>query len=148
MPKSDFNFSMPLRVRWAEVDQQGVVFFGNYLEYFDLAMTEYMRAIGWDYPAGFLKNGTDLHVVKAECDYHDGARFDDPLEIHCRVSRLGRSSLTFSFEIYREGDGHLITSGQLTYVNVHQEKKKSEALPERFVELVRSREGTALPAAT
>lgn len=144
MPKTDFNFFMPLRVRWAEVDQQAVVFFGNYLEYFDLAMTEYMRAIGWDYPAGFLKNGTDLHVVKAETEYHDGARFDDQLEIHTRVSRLGRSSLTFSFEIFREGDDHLITSGQLTYVNVHQEKRKSEPLPGDFVEKVKKRDPAAL----
>lgn len=140
MPKSDFHFFMPLRVRWAEVDQQGVVFFGNYLEYFDLAMTEYMRAIGYAYPGDLLKNGTDLHVVKTETEYHDGARFDDQLEVHARVSRLGRSSLTFSFEIYREGEDVLITSGQLTYVNVHQEKRKSEALPEDLVNRVKARE--------
>ena len=54
MAKQDFNFFHRLRVRWAEVDRQDIVFNGHYLTYFDLAMTEYLRAMGFPYPAGLL----------------------------------------------------------------------------------------------
>jgi acyl-CoA thioester hydrolase len=139
--KSDFHFAHPLRVRWSEVDRQGVVFFGNYLNYYDIAMTEYMRAIGFPYPRGLLDRGTDLHVIRAEAEYKGSARFDDVIEIHTKVERLGQSSLTFAFEVYREGEDELLSTGRTVYVNVDQTSRKSSPLPAELTEKVRRREG-------
>ena len=129
MAREDFSFCHRLRVRWAEVDKQGIVFNGNYFLYFDVAITEYWRAIGIDYPDGFVKAfGTDLFAVKATAEYHGSAEFDDFLDIHGRTARLGRSSMQFLLEIWR-GEEHL-ASGELIYVNADPSSKKSAALPD------------------
>jgi acyl-CoA thioester hydrolase len=129
MAREDFTFRHSLRVRWAEVDRQGIVFNGNYFLYFDVAITEYWRAIGLDYPDGIVKAfGTDLFAVKASAEYHGSAEFDDILEIYGRTARLGRSSMQFLLEIWR-GDEHLV-SGELIYVNADPASKQSVHLPE------------------
>ena len=129
MAREHFTFCHELRVRWAEVDKQGVVFNGNYFLYFDVAITEYWRAIGIDYPDGIVKVfGTDLYAVKASAEYHGSAEFDDILRIHGRTARLGRSSMQFLLEIWRD-DTHLV-SGELIYVNADPSSKKSAPLPE------------------
>ena len=129
MKREDFTFFHTLRVRWAEVDRQDVVFNGNYFLYFDVAITEYWRAIGINYPDGIVKAfGTDLYAVKATAEYHDSAGYDDVLDIHGRTARLGRSSMQFLLEIWR-GDEHLV-SGELIYVNAEPASKTSVHLPE------------------
>jgi acyl-CoA thioester hydrolase len=127
--RADFTFRHSLRVRWAEVDRQDVVFNGNYFLYFDLTVTEYWRAIGFRYPEDIVdKFGTDIYAVKALAEYHASATYDDVLEIGCRIARIGRSSLQFLFGIYR-GEEHL-TSGELVYVNADPKMRKSAPLPE------------------
>lgn len=128
MAREDFRFGERLRVRWAEVDPQGIVFNGHYLTYFDVAMTEYFRAIGHPYPEPLAPYGSDLFVVHSEIDYHGSARFDDQLDVLARTGRLGSSSLTILFEIHR-GDEHLI-SGQIVYVNADPESRRSVRLPD------------------
>lgn len=129
MAREPFTFCHTLRVRWAEVDKQGIVFNANYFLYFDVTITEYWRAIGIDYPDGIVKAfGTDLYAVKAIAEYHGSAEFDDILDIHGRTARLGRSSMQFLLEIWR-GEEHLV-SGELIYVNADPSTKKSAPLPE------------------
>jgi acyl-CoA thioester hydrolase len=129
MAREQYTFCHSLRVRWAEVDRQGIVFNGNYFLYFDVAITEYWRAIGIDYPDGIVKAyGTDLYAVKAGAEYHGSAEFDDMLDICGRTARLGRSSMQFLLEIWRGGE-HLV-SGELIYVNAVPATKKSAPLPE------------------
>jgi acyl-CoA thioester hydrolase len=127
--RGDFTFVHALRVRWAEVDRQDVVFNGNYFLYFDVAIGEYWRAIGFNYPDDIVeKFGTDIFAVKATADYHGSATYDDELAVCCRVSRIGRSSMRFSFGIWR-GDEH-ITSGELVYVNADPKTRKSAPWPD------------------
>jgi len=129
MARDQFTFCHRLRVRWAEVDKQGIVFNVNYFLYFDVAITEYWRAIDIDYPDGVVKAyGTDLYTVKATAEYHGSAVFDDFLDIYARTARLGRSSMQFLLEIWR-GDEHLV-SGELIYVNADPASKKSVPMPE------------------
>ncbi|OGA15906.1 MAG: MFS transporter [Betaproteobacteria bacterium RIFCSPLOWO2_12_FULL_63_13] len=124
MKREDFTFLHTLRVRWAEVDRQDVVFNGNYFLYFDVAVAEYWRAIGVPYPEGYVDAyGTDVYAVKASADYHGSATYDDLLDIGCRVGRIGRSSLQFVMGIWR-GAEH-ITSGELVYVNADPRTRKS-----------------------
>lgn len=129
MAREQFTFCHSLRVRWAEVDKQGIVYNANYFLYFDVAITEYWRAIGINYPDGIVKAfGTDLYTVKATAEYHRSAEYDEILDIHGRTARLGRSSMQFLLEIWR-GDAHL-ASGELIYVNAEPATKKSAPLPE------------------
>src|SRR3990167_9792562 len=97
MRRDDFTFVHPLRVRWAEVDRQDVVFNGNYFLYFDVAVAEYWRAIGIRYPQEYVDvYGTDVFAVKATAEYHGSATYDDPLDIRSRGGRIRCSSLPLS----------------------------------------------------
>lgn len=138
MAKSDFKFSHRLRVRWAEVDRQGIVFNGHYLTYFDVGVTEYYRAIGLPYPEGLQQHGTDLFVKKAEIEYHAPAQYDDELDIGVRVPRLGRSSFEFLVEIFRGAD--LLVGGRLVYVNANPATRKAAPVPEFLRAAIRSYE--------
>lgn len=127
MARQDFTFSFPLRVRWAEVDKQGIVFNGNYLHYFDVGITEYWRALGLDYPDGLLRHGSDLYTKKACVEYHAPARYDDMLDICTRMARLGRSSMQFLLELYRGEDR--LASGEVIYVNADPVAMKAAPVP-------------------
>ena len=151
MARTDFTFSHPLRVRWAEVDRQGIVFNGHYLLYFDVGITEYWRAIGCPYPDGLLEHGSDMFVKKSTIEYHASAVYDDVVEVLVRVARIGRSSVQFLLEIHR-GDT-LLVNGEILYVNADPQTKTSAPVPvflreaiERFERVVP--EGTTGAPAT
>jgi acyl-CoA thioester hydrolase len=127
LDRADFRFVHRLRVRWAEVDKQDIVFNGHYLTYFDVAITEYWREVGLAYPAIVERWGTDLFVVRAGIEYRAPARYDDVLDIGVRTERIGNSSLQFRIALFR-GDEHLIT-GELTYVNTDPSTRKSVPVP-------------------
>ena len=99
-----FRHRLPLRVRWAEVDMQGVVFNGHYLTYADVCVTEYWRAIGVPYPSGFADLGIDAFVRRATVEYRAPARYDDELLLCARMARLGRSSAGVSVAVFRADD--------------------------------------------
>ena len=125
--RSQFSFFHRLRVRWAEVDLQRVVFNGNYLLYFDVAFTEYWRHTGLPDPLAQQAAGAELFVRKAQIEYHGSAGFDDEIDVGVRCARLGRSSMTMALAIFR-GDEHLI-DGELVYVYADAHQKKSVAIP-------------------
>ena len=135
VPRGDFAFFHPLRVRWAEVDRQGIVFNGHYLTYFDVGITEYWRAIGYPYPDALLKHGSDTFAVKATIEYKAPAGYDDLLEVGVRVGRIGRTSLQFLLEIHR-GDALLI-SGELIYVNADADTRTPVPVPGFLREAIR-----------
>ncbi len=138
MNYGDFRHRYPLRVRWAEVDMQGVVFNGHYLTYCDVCVTEYWRAIGLRYPEDIISQGSDTFVRKATLEYHAGAVYDDELEICGRTARLGRSSLRFVIGIYRKGQtAEPLIEGELIYVNADPVAKKALPWPESIREKIR-----------
>jgi acyl-CoA thioester hydrolase len=114
-----FRHRVPLRVRWAEVDMQAVVFNGHYLTYADVCATEYWRAIGVPYPAGFAGLGIDAFVRKATVEYHAPARYDDELLVCGRMARLGGSSASFAVAMVRAADeSRALVEAELVYVCV------------------------------
>ena len=122
MPRADFVCAPRLRVRWAEVDMQKIVFNAHYLTYIDTAIAEYWREIDLPYPHGYVERyGSDIFLRKATVEYLGPARYDDELTVCCRVAKLGRSSMTFHFEIYRAAD--LLISAELVYVNADASMK-------------------------
>jgi acyl-CoA thioester hydrolase len=128
VPRSDFLFSHAIRVRWAEVDPQNIVFNANYLMYFDVAAGEYWRALGFTYPEGFTAHGVDTFVVKATLEFHAPARYDDEIDLLVRTARIGRTSLRLGLEVHR-GDEHLIT-GELIYVFADPTSRKPTPVPD------------------
>ena len=141
MPRDDYVCAPQLRVRWAEVDMQKIVFNGHYLTYIDTAIAEYWREIGLAYPAGYVERyGTDIYLRKATLEYLGSARYDELLTVCCRVAKLGRSSMTFLFEIYR--DTEVLISAELVYVNADS-SMKAAPLPEDLRGRVRKYERVA-----
>ncbi|HEU4391579.1 MAG TPA: thioesterase family protein [Blastocatellia bacterium] len=127
--KSDFRFYHSLRVRFGETDLQGIVFNGNYLTYYDVAWTEYFRAIGLEYK-DFISLGADTVLARTTLEFKSAARFDDILQIHTRVSHIGNTSLTFEFEIYPEGGDRLIGSATSVYVCVDPQTLQPVRVPD------------------
>jgi YbgC/YbaW family acyl-CoA thioester hydrolase len=114
MQRSDFRFFERLRVRWAEIDAQRIVFNGHYLMYFDTAVAGYWRALGVPYAQTMVSFDGDLFVRKAEIEYMASARYDDVLDIGMRCARIGTSSAVFVGGAFR--DQQLLVSCSLTYV--------------------------------
>ncbi len=132
--KEDFTFFHKLRVRWAEVDAQGIVFNPHYLMYVDVAFTEYWRAVGFPYPEALLKYGADTFAVNSEINFRGSALFDDELDIGVRMSKFGRTSMTLSVGIFRDDD--LLSDVRMVYVNGEPETKTPVPVPEAFVDAV------------
>lgn len=138
MAWEDFRHRVDLRVRWAEVDMQAVVFNGHYLTYCDICLTEYWRAIGVSYPQDFTAAGSDTYVRKATVEYHAPALFDDELAICGRTARLGRSSLSFKVAMFRRGEhDRALIDAELVYVNASPQDKISVPWSDSFRDRVR-----------
>lgn len=128
LQRSDFRFFHPLRVRWAEVDMQHIVFNAHYLMYLDTAMGDYWRALALPYQESMAVLGGDMYVKKATLEYHASARYDDVLHIGLRCARVGQSSMVFEAGIFR-GDT-LLVSGELLYVFADPASQTSRPVPE------------------
>lgn len=127
--KSDFCYHHDIRVRFADTDLQAIVFNANYLTYYDVAWTEYFRAVGFEWK-DLLALGVDTVLARTTMEFKSPARFDEILEVHTRVSKIGTTSLTFEFEIYPQGEDRLINSAGSLYVCVDPKTLKSTPVPE------------------
>lgn len=141
MTKSDFKFCFPFRVRYAETDAQGIVFFAHYLTYFDTAINEYLRDLPHNYIEHVKQTGTDFHVVKVTVEFFAPSHFDDEIEVCVRTGRIGRSSLTFFIEIFPKNSETTLVKGKVVWVNTDQNTHKSVPLPEALVVKLRNKEG-------
>jgi YbgC/YbaW family acyl-CoA thioester hydrolase len=134
LQRADFRFFHRLRVRWAEVDMQKIVFNAHYLMYFDTAIADYWRALALPYQASMDLLGGDLYVVKATVEFHASARVDDQIEVAMKCSRIGTSSMVFTGAIFR-GDDHLIT-GEMVYVFADPATQTSRPVPHALRKIV------------
>lgn len=139
---ADFAFFEPMRVRWSEVDMQGVVFNPNYLVYADIAMTEYMRAIGLPGAGGLASLGIDMFAVGAKLDFRASARFDDVLRLGARIERFGRTSFQPRVGVFRGEE--LLADVGLTYVCVAPgDERTTVPVPEAFIAACRGMDDRA-----
>lgn len=130
MSRSQFNFYYSFRVRYSEVDAQGIVFNAHYLTYFDSAMTEYLRHINYNYVQEVEDRNEDFHTVKTLVEYKHPIKFDQIIDVCIKVKKIGRSSLTFYIEIHPNEKDFMLASGEVIWVNADQSTHKSAALPE------------------
>jgi acyl-CoA thioester hydrolase len=119
MVRPPFSFSARTRVGFSDTDAQGVVYYGRYNPYFDLARVEYLRALGLLHRQG----GGDFVMRANDVEYFAPARFDDELEIYARVSRIGRTSVTFEFAAYKIPEEMLLVTAHQTLVYIDLEKR-------------------------
>jgi len=131
-----FSFSAATRVAFSDTDAQGIVYYGRYAPYFDVARVEYWRHLGMqahDDPA------RGEFVMRAfNIEYHAPASFDDVLEIYCRVAKVGRTSMNFEFDVVlADGSDRLLASATQTMVNVDLEARKPELIDDVVRDLVK-----------
>ena len=140
MSREQYTCTHRLRVRWSEVDMQKIVFNGNYLNYVDVAIADYWRAIGLPYPHGYVdRYANDVYLRKATVEYHGSARYDDALDVLVRVAKMGRSSMTFLFEIWHaepDATETPLVTAELVYVNADPKTMTSAPLPPGVRELI------------
>ena len=115
------------RVRWNEVDAQGIVFNGHYLSYLDLAGTGYWRAMALPYPMAFERLGVDWVLRSTQLEFLQPARFDDLLDCEVRLGDLGRSSLKFAATLRR--GAQVLLEAELRYVMVSRATLQPEPVP-------------------
>ena len=127
MKRSDFRFLERLRVRWAEVDLQKIVFNGHYLMYFDTAVAGYWRALALPYHETMTQLQGDLFMRKATVEYAASARYDEQLAVGIRCARIGNSSLVFVAAVFR-GE-QLLVHGELVYVFADPATQTSRSVP-------------------
>lgn len=125
--RADFRFIHRLRVRWAEVDMQKIVFNAHYLMYFDTAISDYWRALALPYEASMQRLGGDLYVKKSTLEYHASARYDDLLDIGLTCARIGNSSIQFTGGVFL-GE-QLLVAGELLYVFADPATQTSKPVP-------------------
>jgi acyl-CoA thioester hydrolase len=131
-----FKFSAKTRVGFSDTDAQGIVYYGRYNPYFDLARVEYLRKLGL-----LHRRDDGQFVMRANTvEYFAPAVFDDEIEVFVRVARIGRTSVTFEFAAYRRTDDVLMVTAQQTLVHVNTHRK-AEAVPDTFREPIYAFEG-------
>jgi acyl-CoA thioester hydrolase len=140
VPRPPFKFSATTRVGFSDTDAQGVVYYGRYMPYFDLARVEYHRSLDM-FRAEPQEREFVMRAVHIE--YHQPARFDDLIEVDVRISRIGTTSATYEFAAYLEGEMLAVTAAQ-TAVLVDLSDGKPSPIPGWWRERIRAFEGDDL----
>jgi acyl-CoA thioester hydrolase len=135
--KPPFKFSARTRVGFSDTDAQGIVYYGRYNPYFDLARVEYLRSLRLLHHRG----GGDFVMRAHDVEYFAPARFDDELEVSARVSRIGRTSVTFEFAACKVDDETLLVTAHQTLVYVDLRDRKSLTVPDDYKKTIAAFEG-------
>ena len=141
MSRDEFNYFYSFRVRYSEIDAQGIVFNAHYLTYFDSAMTEYLRNLGYDYVKEVESTNEDFHTVKTLVEYKKPIKFDQIIDVCIRVSKIGNCSLTFIIEIHPDKNEDILATGEVIWVNANQISNKSVKLSKDLCKKISDHEG-------
>jgi acyl-CoA thioester hydrolase len=128
------------RVRFAETDQQGIVFYGEYFTFQDEAVSAFLRAVDYGYDR-MVDDGWQIHVVNTELNYRTGAEFEDVIVNELRVSDIGSASLEYEYRATRKRDDELLAEGTVTQVAVDLETEEPTRIPDAFRDAVASFQG-------
>lgn len=124
-----------VRVRYAETDQMGVVYYANYLVWFEVGRTDWLRDAGWTYRLMEEEEGVGLPVIEAHCAYKQPARYDDEIEIRTRGRLLSPVRLAFDYEVVRALDELVVATGTTVHAAVDRSGRPMR-LPPRVKELL------------
>jgi acyl-CoA thioester hydrolase len=122
------------RVRYAETDQMGVVYYANYLVWFEIGRTDWLRETGWSYRE-IEREGLMLPVIEAHCEYRQGAKYDDELEIKTKARLKSPVRVQFDYQVFRRSDDTTIAEGHTVHVALDRQGRPVR-LPARVKELL------------
>ena len=124
-----------LRVRYAETDKMGIVYYANYLVWFEIGRTDYCRARGFSYRDIEESEDAFLVVAEAYCRYKAPAYYDDELIVRTHITELRKRSLRFGYEIVRAATGQVVAEGETGHV-VTDGSGRVRSLPERYAQML------------
>ncbi len=123
-----------MRVRYAETDKMGVVYYANYFVWFEVGRTDLLRQAGWSYRE-MEAEGIALPVIEAQCEYRQPARYDDELEIRTTGAQRSAIRVEFEYEVVRSSDRTVIATGRTMHAALDREGRPCR-LPPRVTELL------------
>jgi acyl-CoA thioester hydrolase len=141
--KPPFKFSAHTRVGFSDTDAQGIVYYGRYLPYFDLARVEYHRQLGL-LGMEIGEEGQEFVMRALQVEYHAPAVFDDLIEVCVRIARIGRTSVTYELAAYRARDDVLMVTATQTLVLVDLDERKAVPIPDTYRNAIKRFEGDAV----
>jgi len=127
------EYSHEIRVTYEQTDKMGVVYYANYLRWFEVARTEFLRAEGLSYRE-LEEKGVLLPVLESHCNYHHPARYDDLVKLVTKIKDLRRAKITFEYEIFRSEDDKLLATGTTVHPFVNSDFKPI-SLKKKFPQL-------------
>ena len=122
-----------LRVRYAETDRMGVVYYANYYVWFEVARTDWLRETGWSYRE-MEADGVSLPVIESHCDYRQPSRYDDEIEIRTQATLVSPVRIRFDYEVLR--DGSVLSTGHTVHAAVDGGGRPCR-LPRRVLDMLR-----------
>jgi acyl-CoA thioester hydrolase len=127
---SDYS-ETTIRVRYAETDQMGVVYHGNYFTWFEVGRVELCRQLGFEYKQMEIEDDSFIVVAEAQCRYKRPARFDDVLAVRTRFANSQRRTIRFRYEILNQASGEVIATGETMHV-ICDRQGRPKSLPEKY----------------
>jgi acyl-CoA thioester hydrolase len=131
--KPPFKYAAFARVGFSDTDAQGVVYYGRYMPYFDLARTEFHRHLGRTH-----LGDVDFAMRAVVVEYVAGAKFDDLLEVFVRVEKIGRTSITYDHAAHRVEDDKLMATAKATLVCIALDERRAVSVPDTFRKQIES----------
>jgi acyl-CoA thioester hydrolase len=125
-----------IRVRYAETDQMGVVYYANFFIWFEIGRVELLRQLGFEYKQMEAEDDRHIPVVEANCRYKSPAHYDDELLLETSLLAMRRSVIKFGYRLLRPADGKLLAEGETTHVVVDRSMQMAN-LPDKYVALLK-----------
>jgi acyl-CoA thioester hydrolase len=120
-----------VRVRYAETDQMGVVYYANYLVWMEVGRVEYCKAFGFNYRDMEIEDGVMLAVAESRCRYAFPARFDDEVVVETWVAEANSRMVTFAYEMRLADDGKKVAAGETRHIFCNRELRPCR-MPEKY----------------
>lgn len=128
------RFTIEEHVRWSDIDRAGIIYYGQFLRFFEIAETELFRSVGLPYSKVF--DGFDIWLprVQIHFDFHKPLVLDDLIEVSAYVGRFGNKSLTLRFEVNKKGEPDLVADGHVVLACVSRSTFKSVLVPAEIIQ--------------
>jgi YbgC/YbaW family acyl-CoA thioester hydrolase len=131
------KFTIEEHIRWSDTDRAGIIYYGQFLRFFEIAETELFRAVGLSYSDAFDRLDIWLPRVQIHFDFRKPLLLDDLIEVSAYVARFGSRSLTLRFEVVKKGEAEMVAEGHIVLACVSRSTFKSTPLPDEMRERLR-----------
>ena len=131
------RFTIQEHVRWSDTDRAGIIYYGQFLRFFEIAETELFREVGLPYSELFDRFDIWLPRVQIHFDFRKPLVLDDPIEVSAYVGSFGTRSLKLRFEVTRKGETDLVADGHVVLACVSRSTFKAVPVPDEIAEALR-----------